>query len=313
MTLAQRIAPYTALALAICLWGSGFTPTEIALESTSTTTLNVLRAVPAALILVALVWAVRGRRARFGLSATSLISGLLMIGVFTAAISEGTAHAGAANTAVLLNTHPFWVLLLARMFLVEKLPRVGLIGLAVGFAGVVLVVAPQLSGSLETSEIALGLGAALLGAWAWAIGTVIVRRAAIADRNFDVLQLTTGQYVAGAALLLVIGLLRGLDAEWSAPSLWVSVVWLALGTSAIATLAFLYCLRRVEAVQASAWQFLVPVVAIVIEIARGNVPTLIVFLGMTTTILGVCLVTAGPGLAGLRRQEAPAATDAAAP
>lgn len=295
MTLAHRVAPYAALALAICLWGSGFTPTELALESTSTTTLNVLRTVPAAVILLVLLPWARRKQTWTGFSRTSLISGLLMIGIFTAAISEGTARAGAANTAVLLNTHPFWVLLLARAFLHEKLSRVSLLGLSAGFGGVVMIVATQLSGSLETPAIAFGLGAAVVGAWAWAIGTVIVRRAALTHSNLDVLHLTAGQYLAGAALLVAIGVPQLADTNWRAPSLWISVVWLALGTSALATLAFLFCLRRLEAVQASAWQFLVPVVAIVIEIARGNMPGLIVFVGMTVTIVGVSFVSAGAG------------------
>lgn len=275
-------------------------PTEMGLESTSSTTLNVFRAGPAALLLVA--WTAWARRSRtpWSLSPTAVVSGLLMIGLFTAAISEGTARAGAANTAILLNTHPFWVLLLRRVALRERLPRLGVLGLGVGFLGVAATVAPQLTTSVAAMPLVLGLGAAFVGAWAWAAGTVVVRRAATRHESVDVLRMTTGQYVAGTMLLVLLALPGGVEADWSTPSLWLAVGWLALGTSAVATLAFLFALRRIDAVRASAWQFLVPVVAILIEIGRGNGPSMLVVGGMALTILGVSLVSFAPQVEGRR-------------
>lgn len=304
----SRLTPFAALGLAILLWGGGFYPTELGLRSTSSTTLNVLRAAPAALLLLGWVAWIRRTKAPWSLTLTTLVSGVLMIGVFTAAISEGTARAGAANTAVLLNTHPFWVLLLARTFLLEPIPRLAVAGVALGFAGVVTTVAPQLGSSGDASQLALGLAVALAGAWAWAAGTVLVRRVATGDSDFDVLRVTAGQYVAGAAFLVLIALPGGIDAEWDSTQLWVAVAWLAIGTSAIATLLFLFSLRRIDAVQASTWQFLVPVVAIAIEIVRGNPPGAIVFAGMAITILGIALVTSASQLEALRRSARDAQT-----
>lgn len=299
------LTPFAALGLAILLWGGGFYPTEVGLRSTSSTTLNVLRAAPAALLLLGWVAWIRRKKGPWSLTMTTLASGVLMIGVFTAAISEGTARAGAANTAVLLNTHPFWVLLLARAFLLEPIPRLAVAGVVLGFAGVVTTVAPQLG---DASQLGLGLAVALAGAWAWAAGTVLVRRAATGDRDFDVLRVTAGQYLTGAVFLVLIALPGGIDAAWDSTQLWIAVAWLAIGTSALATLLFLFSLRRIDAVQASTWQFLVPVVAIAIEIARGNPPGAIVFAGMAITILGVALVTSAPQLEALRRSARDAKT-----
>jgi drug/metabolite transporter (DMT)-like permease len=308
MRAGSRLTPFAALGLAILLWGGGFYPTELGLQSASSTTLNVLRAAPAALLL--LIWTAWMRRTRTpsSLALSTVISGVLMIGVFTAAISEGTARAGAANTAVLLNTHPFWVLLLARTFLLEPVGRVAVAGIVLGFAGVVATVAPQLGSSGNASQVALGLGAALAGAWAWATGTILVRRTATREQDFDVLRVTTGQYVAGAAFLALVALPQGADADWNSRQLWLAVAWLAIGTSALATLLFLFALRRIDAVRASTWQFLVPVVAIIIEIARGNAPEPIVFAGMAVTILGVAIASGSSQLDALwqRRRRASA-------
>ena len=67
--------------------------------------------------------------------------------------------------------------------------------------------------------------------------------------------------------------------------------FLAIGSSAIAYLAFFAALRRVEAAQASAWLFLVPVVAVVVELALGEVPDGIVLVGMALAIAGVALIS----------------------
>lgn len=287
----RRTAP-AALGLAIVLWGSGFTPTEIALRSTSTTTLNMLRTAPAAILLVGALAVTRRLRRPSRNDLPAALSGVLLIGVFTAAISAGTARAGAANTAVLLNTHPFWVLLLAGTFLGERLSRRGMVGLLVGFSGVVMMIAPQASRPGSGTVIA-GLAVALAGAVAWALGTVVIRRAATTPGG-DVLQMTAVQYVAGALVLTATAAAVGPRADWGQGSLWWSVVWLALGTAALATAAFLYSLRHIDAVTASAFQFLVPAVAVVIELARGHVPPLLVVAGMCVTVAGLFFVGFAP-------------------
>ena len=51
-----------------------------------------------------------------------------------------------------------------------------------------------------------------------------------------------------------------------------SIAWVSIGSSAIASLAYFTALRHVPATRASAWQFLAPVVAVAVEVGRGNAP-----------------------------------------
>jgi drug/metabolite transporter (DMT)-like permease len=305
----QRRAAPAALGLAIGLWGSGFTPTEIALRSTSSATLNMLRTAPAAVLLVGALAVTQRLRWPSRADLRAALSGVLMIGVFTAAISAGTARAGAANTAVLLNTHPFWVFLLAGTFLGEKLSRRGVAGLVVGFAGVVMMIAPQASRP-DSGVVIGGLAISLGGAVAWAVGTVVIRRAAATDEA-DIIQMTAIQYVAGALCLTVTAVALGPTAEWGRSSLWWSVAWLAIGAAALATAAFLYSLRHIDAVTASAFQFLVPVVAVVIELGRGHVPAPIVAAGMCVTVAGLFFVGIDPVRTAEATPTVSASSDAA--
>ena len=82
---------------------------------------------------------------------------------------------------------------------------------------------------------------------------------------------------------------------------WIFSIGSAIGVhtnvGAIASLAYFTALRLIPATRASAWQFLAPVVAVAVEVGRGNAPEAIVLGGMALVILGVAVVTAAPARA----------------
>jgi drug/metabolite transporter (DMT)-like permease len=203
------------------------------------------------------------------------------------------------------------VALLARVVLQERIKPAATAGLLLGFAGIVVMVSRQLGGSHSGSDLAVGIGLSLAAGVAWAAGTMIVRRLAVRDPDLDFVGLTTAQYLAGSPILIVVALaVKGTGGtDWGSSDLWGATLWLALGSSAIATLAFFMSLKWLNAAQTSSAQFLVPVVAVVVEAVRGHAPGGLVLTGMGLAIAGVALVAAGDtALKALtRRQASPAA------
>jgi drug/metabolite transporter (DMT)-like permease len=63
-----------------------------------------------------------------------------------AGIVEGTQLAGAAVASVLLNSAPFFAAVFARLLLGERLTRLRLAGLVIGFFGILVIVATEPSG-----------------------------------------------------------------------------------------------------------------------------------------------------------------------
>ena len=59
-------------------------------------------------------------------------------------------------------------------------------------------------------------------------------------------------------------------------------------------MTFALALRAIPATRASAWQFLAPVVAVVVELVFGDAPGAVVLLGMALAICGVALVSVLP-------------------
>jgi drug/metabolite transporter (DMT)-like permease len=286
------------LLVTIFFWGTAFRATAIGAEHTSPIMLTALRAAPAALVLLAALLVVRGRLPSRPLWGITTVTGLLMVTLALEGISEGTARAGAANAAILLNASPFFVLVLGRLFYGERAPWPAVVGMLFGFAGIVVMVSTQLGAIEDMGNFLVGMAFALAGALGWAIGVLMTKSLFTREPDLDMLGFTTGQYLVGgaAALVLAFAIDGTGGTDWSSSELWAAVAWIAIGSSAIATLAFFGALKRMPAATVMAWQFLAPVVAVITEIVYGNTPDAVVLAGMVLAIVGVAVVNVAPQL-----------------
>ena len=293
---------YILLAAPVLLWGGSYRAVAIAGPHASALMLNGLRALIAAVILLALLPLLRSRFPTGRLLMWSAVTGVLGVVVFLEGFAEGVLRAGAGNAAVLSNTSPFFVVLLGRLVLGERLKPAGVLGLMVGFAGVVTMVASQLGGA-HGGDLALGMALALAAGAGWGFATLIVKWLAQRDPTLDVTAITTGQFVVGGLILAVLAVaIDGTGGtQWSSGDLWGALAFLTVGGSVIGYIAFFGALKRLKASVVSSAQFLVPVVAVLIEIIRGAVPEAVVLVGMVVTVAGVALVNLAPDLPVLRR------------
>jgi drug/metabolite transporter (DMT)-like permease len=292
------LAAVGLLSLTVVLWGGAFRATAVAAEHTSSVVLSALRAGPAALILLLALPFAHARLPSRRQWLWAAVTGLLMVTLATVALPLAVTRAGAGNTAVLVNTSPLFVGLAGALFLHRRLSPLAVLGLAAGFGGVVLITAPQLEGGLEAADLAVGIGLALALSLGWAIGMLIIKAVAERDPKLDMLGFTAAQYAVGAPILVVVGFaLKGVDGtDWTSGDFWGAIAWLAIGTSALASFAFFSALKRMSADRVAAWQFVVPVIAILVEIARGSTPKTVVLAGMALAVAGVALVDAAPEL-----------------
>jgi drug/metabolite transporter (DMT)-like permease len=190
------------------------------------------------------------------------------------------------------STSPLWVAVLSWIFAAEKIPLRRAAGLVLGFAGVILVFSSQLGSSSGAGNTAVGLAFALAAALGWATGTLIVKAQLTREPGTDLLGVVTAQYLIGGVVLLVLSSLAegSKGAQWSSLDLWLAVAYITIVGSAIATVAYFAALKVISATRVTSWSFLSPVVAIIISIGLGAVPTAPVFVGMTITIAGVFVV-----------------------
>jgi len=220
---------------------------------------------------------------------------LLTAAVFQWGLTEAIDRAGPGNGAVLINTNPLMVLVLAWIFLRERLSPLGVFGLLAGFGGVVLMVSSQLGGSVETRQLLLGSFLALVAALSYAASVVILRSLSQHAGEMDMLGFLTVQFLVGSAVLLPIALaIEGTSGtDWGSESFWAATGWTGPG-AAVAALLFYLALKRLPAAKTSSALFLVPAVAIIVEVVRGNSPDALALIGMLVTVLGVALAALPP-------------------
>jgi drug/metabolite transporter (DMT)-like permease len=288
----SALVPYLYIGTTVFFWGTQYWAIEIASGDAPAVMITALRTVPAALVLVLAVVILGARFPPRELWLWASVTGLLMVALTLGGISEGAARAGGGIAAVLVNTSPFFVVALGGLFLRERMSWSQVVGLVLGFAGVVLIVSPQLDSGADTGDLALGMGLALASAVAFAVGTLMVKARTERNPELDLLGLTAVQYVVGGAALTALAFgVEPVDAtEWDSGDLWGAIAWISIGGSALAYLTFLAALKRLPASIVSASLFLVPVIAVIVDVARGRVPEAIVLSGMALAVIGVALV-----------------------
>jgi drug/metabolite transporter (DMT)-like permease len=280
----------SVLGVSVVFAGAAYPVTAAALRVTSASVISTTRALIGGVVMLPilrLLGASLPRTLRGWAWATGISFGNVVLTL--AGIAEGTRLAGAAIASVLLNAAPFFVALMARMLLAERLVARQALGLVLGFAGIVLIVGPQNGGG---SDVATGIVVCLSGALGWAAAGLAMRYLSTRGEPFDVYGASTAQFLCGGVLLTPYLLVsRPTPTEWSSPTLWASLVFLVLGAQVVTYVGFYVALRHWTSARVFSWTFLVPAVAVGIEAVQGNLPGAAATAGLVVVIFGVALVT----------------------
>jgi len=180
--LGESAALATALAWSLCaraFAGAGFRIGSVAV--------NHLRLVGGVVLLTLMHLLVVGAVPPVGMSSRALLlfalSGVVGLTLGDAALFRAWVLIGPARGTLVMTTAPAWAAFLAALFLAERLPPLGWLGMAVTVAGVALAVTGRAPGGPTGGtagtrrEVLLGLGLAALGALGQAGGVVLAKPA----------------------------------------------------------------------------------------------------------------------------------------
>jgi len=265
---AQRVSARTrhlaelGLLVTVLIWSANFVVVKAAIGALGPFTFTGARYLVAALTLLLILWNRQGsiRPPRRVLPALAAL-GVLGFGLYQVLWTTGLTRVSAGDSALLIATSPVLVALLAGALGMDRLTAPKLAGALIAFAGVAIVIAGSQALSLGSSLVGdtLTLGAAAL----WAVYTVGASR--IAPR-VDTLQATTWTVVAGACLLVPLGLAEALaqpPSEVTAGAV-VAVLYSGALAAGIANVFVFHAIRSVGPTRATAMQFLVPAGAVVL-------------------------------------------------
>lgn len=238
----------------VVLWSTGFVVARSAAPHADLSLFLAARFGLASLLLGAFALTVRARWPAARRSALHIGIGGLMHGVCLvmgyAAIKAGLA---VGVMALIGGLQPIIAACISTL-LGARATRWLWIGLALGFAGLALTIAPGL-GDKAGSVSLVALGLAFTSVLALSVAAVLQE---LVGRNDDLVCVSALQHAGGAGVALVAALVWG-DLSWDgAGELWFALVWATLGISLAAVGLLIALIRRDGAAKASALLLLVP-------------------------------------------------------
>ena len=252
----SRVVVAVAL-LYILLWSSAFIATKVGVTHSPPLTLLSVRFLCAAAILTVLARA-RGLPAPQGRSAWGRLAlfGLLNCALYLGFGYESLRHLSAGMGSILAATNPLILALVAPRLLGERLTPPRVLGLILGFGGVIFVMGARL-GRGGKADTATGMALQLAGVVCLVGATVVYKRRPPKEHPLVINAVQLG--AAGLALVLPALLAEDpLHARVDAPLAW-SFLYLVFVISIGASLLWFWLLARGEASVASAYYFLTPI------------------------------------------------------
>ena len=275
------------LAAAALMWGASFLLIEIGLEDLDPAAVAFLRILFGALTLAALP-AARRAVPRSSLPAVALL-GVVWMGVPFVLFPVAQQWIDSSLAGMLNGAVPLFAAAIAWLGFRRRLGRVQVIGLALGFVGILVISAPAVRGAEAT---ALGAGLILLATVLYGLAFNLAEPL---ERRHGALPVILQAQLAALVLVTPLGVI-GLAGSSPTVSSMLAMVGLgALGTG-LAFAAFVTLVGRVGAARGAVTVYFIPIVAIAMGAAFRNEPVALASLaGTALAIVGAYLTS--------RRQE----------
>ncbi|MGG3450477.1 DMT family transporter [Domibacillus aminovorans] len=274
-----------AIAFLILIWSISWSIYKIALPYTPPILFAGMRALIGGVLLAIFLiptwkkikW--RENWIRYCLSA--LLNAILFYGFQTI----GLMYLPGGLFSVLVYFQPVLIGLFAWVWLGEQMSRLKIIGLIVGFLGILTISTDGLTGEVSITGVII----ALLTAITWALGTIYVKKE---SKQVDSLWMIALQFTIGGAILTSIGA----GVEGFSNIIWSREYLFGLGFGAtfgipIAFVLYFTLINSGDASSVASFTFLVPLIAVLVGTVFMNEPfSITLFAGLILIILSIGFV-----------------------
>ncbi|MCU4799382.1 EamA family transporter [Halobacteria archaeon HArc-gm2] len=278
------------LALAVA-WGSAFTAIKAGLEFFPPVLFAAFRYDAAGVLMLAYAayatdqWRPKSRQEWWLVG----VGGLLLIAAYHAFLFVGEQGTTSAAAAIIVSLSPVLTTGFARGLLPdERLTSLGIAGLLLGFAGVVVLSNPDPGNLVTTSTVSQLL--VFLAAASFALGSVLTRRI---DADLPIETMEAWSMLLGALLMHVVSLLLGesvADVNWTADAV-LALSYLVVVASALGFLVYFDLLERLGPIEINFVSYAAPVVAAVTGfLVLQETPSVFTVAGFTLIVTGFALL-----------------------
>ena len=278
--------------LTVCIvWGTTYLAIRVAIETIPPFALTSIRFVIAGLAMAAIaVW--RGEklpRDRATLLNLALV-GFLMVGVGNLAVVWAEQWVPSGLAALFVSTAPLWMVVIESFRTQgERIDLRTGVGMAIGFAGVAMLVTPGGAGVSWNLAFFAGAVAIQIGDIAWQLGSI---RGKYHLKHVPLLASASLQMLFGGLMVGVVSLLIGEPARFALNvRTFAALAYLTIFGSIIAYSAYVYALSKLRTTKVSLYAYVNPVVAVILGwLILDESLTTISIVAMVTILAGVALV-----------------------
>jgi drug/metabolite transporter (DMT)-like permease len=289
-----RMQVIIAFALVYVLWGSTYLGIAIAVRNIPPLLMGASRFIVAGVLM--LLWR-KATGNSIAVTRRDLIR-LTVIGCLL--LTTGNVVLGLAETmiatglsALLIAITPLWFLILERFFFArnERIAPRGLVGIALGIVGVIVLLWPDLTGAVRVGRRELiGATLVLFSSMSWATGSVLSKRWHVQADPYA----ASGWEMLNAGLVnLVLALLVGDQNRviWERHSV-EAVGYLVVAGSLVGFTAYVWLLRNVPTAKVATYAYVNPIVAMILGWAiNGEKFTPYILAGAAVVLASIVLVT----------------------
>jgi drug/metabolite transporter (DMT)-like permease len=282
--------------IAVCIvWGTTYLAIRVALESIPVALLAGLRWLVAGAILAAIVPLIGQRLPPFRMWRSIAIIGFLMAVVGNGGVVWAQQFVASGLAAVVVAMVPFWsVIVEALLPDGERVTRRTMIGLVVGFFGIVVLVWPELTlGGLEGRQFVYGVIALQVACAGWALGTSYLKRNPTNGSPMGSLAL---QMLLSGVMLIAIGTATN---EWHqlsfTPRTMGAMAYLVLFGSLLGYTAYMFALKNLPVSTVSLYAYVNPVIAVVLgSVVLAEPFTMRIVVASALVFSGIAIVRSAP-------------------
>lgn len=297
----QVPAPVTTLVFAsfaavYLVWGSTYLAIRIGVESFPPLILAGLRHFIVGVLLYPVLRRAEGVRPTATHWRTATVTGFLLLFCGNGGVSWAEQTVPSGVTALLVATVSLWLVIVDWLRPGGARPVFKVIlGLLLGFAGMVLLVGPAHLGGAERVD-PRGAAVLVFASFAWACGSLYSKHGGLPSSPMLGVAM---QSLAGGSILLLAGLLSGEFhklhfAAVSARS-WIALAYLIVFGSGIGFSAYIYILHKSTAARVATYAFVNPVVALFLGwLIAGEPITLRTAMAAAVILTAVILVITAP-------------------
>ena len=284
---------WVVMAVLVVIWGSGFAVLKLATEHIDPLWTSAIRTGVATLTLAIAVYAQGQRPPPFRHPAwrAYLFLGAVGMAIPLGFFAFASQRTPSAVVAICNGASPIFTGVLAHMFLAgDRLTMRKTLGIAVGFAGLITLVAPRLAEGASVE--AMALAAALFGSFLYAISNVATRAAPHVSATVGAFLMCACAFVTALILAILF------EAQPTLPiptASLVAVLTLGAVSTGLSNIGYVFLVQRRGPLFMSMSIYMAPLVATALGIvALGERPGLPAFVALGLILIGVALATVAP-------------------